>query len=256
MLDYTKIVTHTVRLIMNAEHLVAHRGWQRRYPENTLPAVHGALTAGARYIEVDVQLSADLQPVLFHDRTLRRICRQRGAIHTHDYPTLQQFSAYEPERFGDKFLGTPIAHLRELIALLLQFPEAHLYLEIKSTAVLKFGHATVYDAVLAHIESIRARCTLISFAHDFLHYAVERGWPAVGPVLNDWNEIETPTLAALHPAVVFCDALQLPSGDLHAVPFPLVVYEVQDVAIANDLLQRGVQRVETFTVGELLEANT
>lgn len=240
---------------MNAEHLVAHRGWQRRYPENTLPAVHGALAAGARYVEVDVQLSADLQPVLFHDRTLTRICRQRGAIHTHDYKTLQQFSAYEPERFGEKFLGTPIAHLRELIALLQQFPEAHLYLEIKSTAALKFGNAAVYAAVLMHIESIRTRCTLISFAHDFLHYAVERGWPSVGPVLNAWSEINTATLAALHPTVVFCDVLQLPSGDLHAVPYSLVVYEVQDAAIANDLLLRGVQRVETFTVGELLETN-
>ncbi len=240
---------------MNAEHLVAHRGWQRRYPENTLPAIRGALTAGARYVEVDMQLSADLEPVLFHDRMLTRICRQRGAIHTHDYKTLQQFSAYEPERFGDKFLGTSITHLRELIALLLQFPHAHLYLEIKSTAVLKFGNAAVYAAALAHIEPIRERCTLISFAHDFLQYAVERGWPTVGPVLNAWSEIETATLAALHPAVVFCDVLQLPSGDLHAVPYPLVVYEVQDVAVANDLLKRGVQRVETFTVGELLEAN-
>lgn len=240
---------------MNTEHLVAHRGWQRRYPENTLPAVHGALSAGARYIEVDVQLSADLQPVLFHDRTLTRICRQRGAIHTHGYKKLQQFSAYEPERFGDKFLGTPIPHLRELIVLLQQFPDAHLYLEIKKTAVLKFGHAVVYDAVLAHIEAIRARCTLISFAHDFLHYAAARGWPHVGPVLNGWSEISTAALATLDPAVVFCDVLQLPIGDLHSVPYPLVVYEVQDVAIANDLLKRGVQRVETFTVGELLEAN-
>lgn len=239
---------------MQADNLVAHRGWQRRYPENTIAAVHGALSAGARYIEVDVQLSADREPVLFHDRTLTRICRQRGAIHLYDYKKLQEFSAYEPERFGDKFLGTPIPHLRDLTALLLQFPDAHLYLEIKNTAVLKFGHAEVYDAIFSHIESIRSRCTLISFAHDFLQYAAARGWPRVGPVLNAWKEIETPAIAAMKPAVVFCDALELPPGDLHAVPYPLVVYEVQDAAIAADLLQRGVQRVETFTVGELLGA--
>jgi glycerophosphoryl diester phosphodiesterase len=240
---------------MQAEHLVAHRGWQRRYPENTIAAVRGALETGARYIEVDVQLSADKEPVLFHDRSLARICRQRGAIHRYSYKNLQQFSAYEPGRFDDKFLGTPIAHLRELIDLLLQFPRAHLYLEIKNTAVLKFGNAAVYTSVLGHIEAIRARCTLISFAHNFLHYAATRGWPRVGPVLNHWNEIETPTIAALKPDVVFCDALQLPAGDLHAVPYSLVVYEVQDAAIANDLLRRGVQRVETFTVGELLETD-
>ena len=239
---------------MHADYLVAHRGWQRRYPENTLIAVHGALSTGARFVEVDVQLSADREPVLFHDRTLTRICRRRGAIHSYDYKTLQQFSAYEPERFGDRFLGTPIAHLRDLIALLLQFAEAHLYLEVKKTAVLKFGQADVYDSLFAHIESIRPRCTLISFDHDFLQYAGARGWPRVGPVLNAWKEIETPAIAALQPAVVFCDALDLPAGDLHGAPYPLVVYEVQDPALASDLLQRGVQRVETFTVGELLEA--
>lgn len=239
---------------MNAEHLVAHRGWQRRFPENTLPAVRGALQAGARHIEVDLQLSADREPVLFHDRTLRRICRQRGAIHLHDYATLRKFSAYEPDRFGDEFHGTPIPHLRDLIALLEQFPHAHLYLEIKRTATLKFGSAAVYDAIENLLEPIRPRCTLISFDHDFLGYAKTRGWPALGPVLNRWREIESAAIAALQPAVVFGDVQDLPRGDLHAVPYPLVVYEVQDAALAAELLRRGVQRVETFTVGELLGA--
>lgn len=237
---------------MQAEHLVAHRGWQRRFPENTIPAVHGALNAGARYVEVDVQLSADREPVLFHDRSLRRICRQRGAIHSHDYATLRQFSAYEPARFGDSFLGTPIPHLRDLIALLEQFPDAHLYLEIKRTAVLKFGCTAVFEAIAPLIETIRSRCTLISFDHEFLHHAAACGWPTVGPVLNAWSEIDDPAMAALAPTVVFCEIEQLPLGDLHTVPYPLVVYEVQDAIVAAHLLQRGVQRVETFTVGELL----
>jgi len=35
---------------------------------------------------------------------------------------------------------------------------------------------------------------------------------------------------------------------------PLAIYEVDRIDIANDLLQRGVRWVETFTVGELLES--
>ncbi len=239
---------------MQAEHLVAHRGWQRRFPENTLPAIKGALDAGAHYIEVDIQITADGEPVLFHDDTLDRICRQRGAIADYRYAQLQQFSAYEPQRFGEQFLGTPIAHLRDLIALLAQYPHAHLYLEIKDCPVLKFGNEATYDAVLPHIEKIRSRCIIISFVFDVLRYAKSRGWSAVGPVLNAWEEIHSSTLAALQPAVVFCDVHQLPARrDLGAIPYPLVVYEVQDADAANALLQRGVQRVETFTIGELLE---
>ena len=238
---------------MQAEHLVAHRGWRQRFPENTLAAVGGALDAGARYIEVDVQLSADGEPVLFHDDTLERICRQSGAVADYSYAQLQRFSAYEPKRFGEAFLDTPIPHLRDLVALLERYPDAHLYLEIKDCPVRKFGTAATCDAVLPLIESLRSRCVIISFVFEFLRHAKQQGWPAVGPVLNTWEEIDSPSLAALEPAVVFCDIHQLPAKrDLRALPYPLVVYEVQDAGIAEKLLQRGVQRVETFTVGELL----
>ena len=241
---------------MNAEHLVAHRGWRNRFPENTLIAVKGALDAGARYIEIDVQVSADGEPVLFHDDTLDRLCRQHGAIADYTYVQLQQFSAYEPDRFGEQFLGTPVTHLRDLVALFEHYPHAHLYLEIKDNPVLKFGNEITFDAVQPYLEKIRSRCIVISFVFDFLRYATTRGWSAVGPVLNTWEEIDSPTLATIKPAVVFCDVHDLPSQrDLRAISYPLVVYEVQDPHIATALLQRGVQRVETFMVGELLETD-
>ena len=55
---------------MDIPELVAHRGYALHYPENTLIGIEAAIRAGARYVEVDVQLSADKVPVLFHDRTL------------------------------------------------------------------------------------------------------------------------------------------------------------------------------------------
>jgi glycerophosphoryl diester phosphodiesterase len=240
---------------MDREHLVAHRGWQRRYPENTLPAIKGALDVGARYVEVDVQLSSDGVPVLFHDRTLGRICRQRGAIHHHTAAQLQQFSAFEPERFGEQFAGTAIPTLAALVELLLQYRDAHLFLEIKNLPVLEFGNQRVFDAVIPHLGPLAERCTIISFAHDFLHYAVAHGWSRVGPVLNDWREIHSADIATLQPDVVFCAIEQLPmQQDLSTIVHPLAVYEVDQFAIAAHLLQRGVRWVETFAVGELLAA--
>lgn len=242
---------------MDREHLVAHRGWQRRYPENTLPAIKGALDAGARYIEVDVQLTADGVPVLFHDRTLRRICRQRGAIHRYSAAQLQQFSAYEPERFGDQFLGTPIPTLAALVELLQQYSDAYLFLEIKNLPVLEFGNARVFDAVQPYLAELAGRCTVISFVHEFLHYALTRGWRSVGPVLNDWQEIHSSNVATMQPDVVFCAIEQLPvQRDLGTIAYPLAVYEVDQREVAVDLLQRGVRWIETFTVGELLAADS
>ena len=76
--------------------LVAHRGWPRRYPENTLVSIEAAIAAGARYVEVDVQLTRDLVPVLFHDENIRRICSMEGTISHYTFEELRRFPASEP----------------------------------------------------------------------------------------------------------------------------------------------------------------
>ena len=60
--------------------LVAHRGWTRRAPENTLAALDAALGVGAGWVEVDVQLARDGVPFLFHDRTLERVTGAEGPL--------------------------------------------------------------------------------------------------------------------------------------------------------------------------------
>ncbi len=238
---------------MDASRLIAHRGWQRRFPENTLPALQGALEAGALNLEIDVQLTADREPVLFHDLTLRRLCRQRGAIHRYRREQLRAFSAHEPDRFGDRFLGTPIAHLDEVVALLQRFPQAHLYLELKRVSVQAFDSETVCDAVAAAVSALGERCTVISFDIDVLREAAARDW-RVGPVLERWRQIDAPAIAALDPVVVFADVKQLPPGDLSSIRWPLAVYEVDQPEQVRALWARGVQFVESFAVGELLGA--
>jgi glycerophosphoryl diester phosphodiesterase len=51
---------------------IAHRGTPRRHRENTIAGFHQALELGCDGIELDVQLSADGVPVVYHDRTLAR----------------------------------------------------------------------------------------------------------------------------------------------------------------------------------------
>ena len=53
--------------------LVAHRGLQSNYPENTLIAITKAIEAGARFIEIDLQYSKDRLPVISHDDNLNRV---------------------------------------------------------------------------------------------------------------------------------------------------------------------------------------
>lgn len=71
----------------------AHRGLHDNAspaPENSLPAFKKAVNAGYG-IELDVQLTRDRIPVVFHDETLDRVCGVSGKVH--DY-TLQELSRF------------------------------------------------------------------------------------------------------------------------------------------------------------------
>jgi glycerophosphoryl diester phosphodiesterase len=50
--------------------LQGHRGARGLWPENTLPGFRGALALGVTSIEIDVVLTEDAVPVVFHDQVL------------------------------------------------------------------------------------------------------------------------------------------------------------------------------------------
>lgn len=72
----------------------AHRGLHDNEgdaPENSMAAFQKAVEAGYG-IELDVQLSKDRIPVVFHDETLERVCGVKGNVRDYTYEELQQFT--------------------------------------------------------------------------------------------------------------------------------------------------------------------
>ena len=53
--------------------VIGHRGFPRRYPENTIASFLGALLYGAHGVELDVRMSKDNYPVVIHDEDLERV---------------------------------------------------------------------------------------------------------------------------------------------------------------------------------------
>jgi len=235
--------------------LVAHRGYARRFPENTLAAVAAAIAAGARHVEIDVQLSADGVPVLFHDRTLERMCGVAGAVHERTLAELRTLACSEPGKFGAQFRSEGLASLAAFGELLRGQPEVHAFVEIKRVALERFGHERVLEVVLHALEPVLARVTLISFSIPFLA-ATRRKHPLpLGAVFDRWQEREAAAVWELAPEYVFCDVDGLPArGRLVHERARTVVYEVADARVALALAERGVELVETFEIAELAQA--
>lgn len=116
--------------------IVAHRGAPEDAPENTVPAFEEAVEAGADMVEVDVQLSADGVPFLFHDDTPERTTdvdevfpdRVEDPITSFTWDELQQLDAGTWFRGG--FEGTRIPSLDDVAAAV--GPDVGVDIELKS----------------------------------------------------------------------------------------------------------------------------
>lgn len=85
--------------------LYAHRGLHDNTsdsPENSIRAFRKAVEAGFG-IELDVQMTKDGVPVVFHDYTLKRVCRAEGKVCMRTYEELQQLPLYGTDQRIPRF---------------------------------------------------------------------------------------------------------------------------------------------------------
>jgi glycerophosphoryl diester phosphodiesterase len=236
-------------------HLVAHRGSARECPENTLPAFRSALDLGVRFLELDVQLSADHVPVVIHDPQLLRTAGKPGSVFDLSADELRQIEVAETGRLGDKFRGTRIPLLSEVLALLEGRPEATIFVEIKRESLAQYSHDLVVSRILDVVRPWRAQCVLISFDLAAVYRARQLGEVQIGWVLRQYDAHSQLKCEALRPEYLFCDQRALPeSGSLWRGPWHWVIYEVETLARAQALAERGASYIETMAVRELIDA--
>jgi glycerophosphoryl diester phosphodiesterase len=102
----------------------AHRGGAAHAPENTWRAFEHAVGLGYRYLETDLQATADGVLVAFHDRTLTRVCGRDGRVCRLSYAELSEV------RIG----GTePIPVLEDLLA---AWPDVRFNLDVKDAPAI------------------------------------------------------------------------------------------------------------------------
>ncbi len=131
--------------------IIGHRGASAYAPENTLAAFAMALDMGADGVELDVQLSAEGDLIIFHDDTPQRLTGQTGRVTD---MTLAQLKALD---LGE---GQTVPTLDELFEML--GPTLLYNIEIKDFRLRNYGiEDAIADRVMAH--QLESRVLISSF---------------------------------------------------------------------------------------------
>ena len=93
--------------------IMAHRGASSTAPENTLAAIQHAIEAGANWIEIDVQETADGEVVVFHDSDFMRQAGNRLKVWDARLEDLQQIDI--GSWFASEFSAERVPTLAEVL---------------------------------------------------------------------------------------------------------------------------------------------
>ena len=184
-----------------------HRGVRSAVPENTLLAFERALASGADGVELDVQLSRDGTPVVFHDSTLDRMTA--GA----DCRAIVEVNADElcSVTLGQ---GATIPRLRDVLR---WGNQRNLYInvELKSEGIDDEALVgAVENEVIEHAtDALTSRLLFSSFAERIIRIACRHAWTwplarLLGPNDVYAADVEVRARVGVHPHV----SLLTPSG--------------------------------------------
>ncbi len=231
--------------------LVAHRGYALRYPENTVVSIRAALEAGARAVEVDVQLTADHVPVLLHDASLKRTAGIDQEIFDLPLARARTIAVGETDRLGDAFAVVTLPTLADAVAQIGAWPQVMAFVELKRASLRRFGNECVVGRVLKDLEPIIDRVVVISFDKDAVGLVRDQASTRIGWVIEAGNDDVRAQAERLAPDYLFCNWPLLP-GTPWPGPWRWVVYGVETPQVAAEVTARGVKIIETMSVGELL----
>lgn len=236
---------------MTTHRLVAHRGHPARHPENSIAGLQSAVAAGARFVEIDLQCSADDTLWLFHDPQLLRLTGKPGSIEEATDEHLAGLQLLAPPGAA----AEPLARLSDFAAWLGGTPpDVFAFVEVKPEVVTRLGAAAALEAVRADLGPTAERCAIISFALPLLAETRERCELPIAPILESWKQLESSELTSLEPEFLFVNLKHVPPGPFPRAAWDWIVYETVDPRVAEDLLQRGARLVETFDYPRMFAA--
>ncbi len=237
------------------ETLIAHRGFTKHAPENTIDALRNAIDAGFSWAEVDVQWSADGVPFLFHDRNFLRFAGPSDmACHLpwQRIATLSLCHAHSKLAFAPPVLESVLAFAAHT--------ELSLNLELKyhsvpdNTTMRK--HLASLQRLLHRFTIPRERLLLTSFSKRMTSaMRALTPWARLGRLISQRRDVQPASLTRLFDSKAY-STLNIPATLATAETIDwatrnkveVLVYTVNAHAQAISLFQQGVSGIFTDTL--------
>jgi glycerophosphoryl diester phosphodiesterase len=236
--------------------VIGHRGACGYAPENTLESIATAASIGVEWVELDVKLTRDGVPIIFHDDELDRTTNGSGPVALATYEEIQQLEA--GSWYGDSFSGAKIPTLEEAVDVILKH-DLGLNLEIKPCPGREKETA---EAALDHLSQYwddPTKILISSFQHVSLEAAMDLApdWPRgllIGGEsmpenwkdLTDYLDVKTINIGSHLITREIAD-------DVMDMELPLLVYTVNDPMEARALQRLGVDGFFSDTPDIIIE---
>jgi glycerophosphoryl diester phosphodiesterase len=225
--------------------VIGHRGAAAHGPENTLAGLRKAKALGCRWVEFDVRLTADGQPVLLHDNRLERTTDGRGRVSALSLAAVRRHDA--GRWFHSSFAGERVPTLEEAVMLL---AELGLGANVELKAARGKEAATggvVAELVVRTWPADPAHLLISSFQQGALAAARDRAPHIARGILfrrvpKNWRKVA----AGLGCVTIHADQQRLRPAvisEIRRAGYPLLAYTVNDPERAKILFDFGVKSV-------------
>jgi len=231
--------------------LVAHRGDMSTYPENSLLALKRAAELGFSYLELDIQFSNDLTPIVIHDDNLLRTTGINKKVSECSTKELLSHSLLSPLTIDEPALLN-IAALEKTVEVLNKFPEITLFVEIKRQSLEYVDLEIVVDTVLRDVQGANFKIVIISFVKDVIEYAKSKENVATGWVLSKYDRVNQAIANQIQPDYLFCNVKKVNEpAALWQGNWKWALYDIMNPTFAYELLEQGVDLIETGDIVKL-----
>lgn len=228
---------------LNLNQIIAHRGASAYAPENTACAIKKAAKMGASWVEVDINISHEHTPVVFHDMTLERCSNGIGKLTQTSNQTLEKldFGSW----FSPEFKGEPLLSLEALIHLALEYKLA-LNLEIKPDEGLELEVVVAIKHCLenfANLPTIVFSCFSVKALEQCMIFLSDYPRALLVEAIDEQCES---TIKEIEACGLHFDAEKANEQSIKRLVktgVPLLAYTVNEKELANELFDWGVTAV-------------